>query len=239
MFEQIITQSKTPTEIANEYGYTTRVVEKWAYEKFNLSNRTYKNLATITPRQRMLILAGTLGDGHIDKREKYPIYIEVHAENQKEYLFWKYELLKNLCMSKPTYKKPCKKIFNEKEYSVQGQYRFTTRAIQQLDEIRKMDRIDKIMELDEFGISLHILDDGYRGSSGWEICLAEWSEEEIDAYMSKLKSFGAEPRRLHDKRYVGISASTSKTIDMVILKNVPNNIDIIKNKIHMEVEKIG
>ena len=80
-YNKIVIEGKMPKEIAKETGYSKRVIEKWACEKFKLTNRNFKKLATLTDKQVSLIIAGTLGDGHIDKRENCPIYIESHAPN--------------------------------------------------------------------------------------------------------------------------------------------------------------
>lgn len=240
-YNKVITEGKMPKEIALETGYSQRVIEKWTNEKYGLSNKTYKLHAKLNPQQYMIILSGTLGDGHIDKREDYPIYIESHAINQKGYLFWKYSILQNLCLSEPKYYEECIRVFNGKSYKCQPSYRFETRTIMQLANIRKLTRIHKLEVIDEFGISLHTLDDGCRSNKNiWYVCLAEWSQEEIEKYISVCEvKFNIKPKQSNsDKRYVFFNVPDSKKIDEIILNNLPNELDIIQEKIFRKESRL-
>lgn len=229
-FDKYITKNMTMKEIAKEYGYSLRVIRKWMTEKYNLSNRTYKYHKRLSPIQVKLVKAGILGDGHIDKRPEHPIYIESHAEDEKDYLFWKYELLKDLCNSAPSYKEKGVRVFNNKEYGVQGTYRLETKSIMHLAEIRSLKRIDIVKSLTYFEFCIHILDDGHRGDH-WEICVASWSDEEVDAYINRCKELGLKCKRNCDIRYCSFDSVSSRLIDKIVLNNIPNNLDIINKKI--------
>ena len=230
--ERFINQGKTIQQISEETGYGKRVLEKWIYEKHRFSNRNYRQLAKITPLQYSIILAGTLGDGHIDKREKYAIYIESHADNQKDYLFRKYEILKNLCASPPSYYDEKDKEFNGKLYHCQSGYRLQTRALDALKPIREMSICQRLDKLDELGMCTHTLDDGYRSDCNWEVCLGDWTQEEIDRYIQIMgDKFLLHPYQIKDKRYVLFNSEDTKIIDQKILKNIPNELDIIQYKI--------
>ena len=231
-YEKIVVEGKMPQDIAEETGYSRRVIEKWTREKYGLSNRTFKEYAQLTPIQYSLILAGTLGDGHIDKRENNPIYIESHAEDQMDYMFWKYNVLKNLCNSEPKYYKSCTRIFKGKQYKCQPSYRMETRTIYQLKSIRDMSRMYKIYALNELGFCTHLLDDGYRGDDSWQICFGDWTVEEEMAYLDFIdNNYGLKGSICKDTRYAKFNSNNSKIIDNMILKNIPNNLDIIKYKI--------
>lgn len=231
-YEKIVVEGKMPQDIAEETGYSRRVIEKWTREKYGLSNRTFKEYAQLTPIQYSLILAGTLGDGHIDKRENNPIYIESHAEDQMDYMFWKYNVLKNLCNSEPKYYESGKAIFNGIQYNRQPSYRMETRTIYQLKTIRGMSRMSKINELDELGFCTHLLDDGYRGDDSWQVCFGDWTIEEEKVYLDYIyNNYGLNGKIRKDIRYASFNSSDSKIIDSMILKNIPNNMDIIKYKI--------
>ena len=231
-FNHFITQGKTIKQIADETGYKQRTLEKWINEKHKLSNKTYRQYATLTPLQYSIILAGTLGDGHIDKREKYAIYIESHAEYQKEYLFWKYNILSNLCASEPSYTPEEDRVFYGKKYHCQATYRMETRAIDALKEIRSMSISERLDKIDEIGFCTHMLDDGCRYHTNWEVCLGDWTQEEIEKYMYVVKNkFNLHPHQKKDKRYLTFISSESNKIDVMILQNIPNELDIIQNKI--------
>lgn len=230
-YERYINRGMTMQEMADEAGCKLRVMQKWCQEKFNLDNRSYKTLKRIDGKQLELIIAGTLGDGHIDKREQFPMYIEVHAEDEKDYIFWKYDVLKNLCNHPPVYKEPYIGYFNGKPYPCQGLYRFETRSINQLLEVRKMSRIEKLDSLTELGFCTWILDDGSRRDL-WELCVAQYSDEEVEHALELLKSkYNIIGKRLKDDRYVLFNADSSRLIDKMILANIPNNLDIIHKKI--------
>lgn len=231
-FEQFINQGKTINQIANETGYSVRVLQKWINEKYKLSNKTFRSLIKLTKEQYSIILAGTLGDGHIDKREKYAIYIESHAENQKDYMFWKYNILKNLCLSEPRYYKPETKIFKGKSYQCKATYRMETRAIDELKTIRDKSISERLEELDVLGFCTHILDDASRNKDSWTICLGDWTQEEIEKYIGVVKiKFDLHPKQMKDKRYVRFNSEESYVIDNMILNNIPNDLDIVQDKI--------
>ena len=236
-YQKIIVEGKQPKQIAEETGYGRRTIEKWAEEKFGLNNRTFKKLAQLSPIQRSIIIGGVLGDGHICLLNNSAIYIESHAVNQKDYLFWKYDMLKNLCLSEPTYYSSGVATFGEKQYNRQESYRFQTRLLDQLINIKNMTRYELIDELDEIGVSTHFLDDASRDDYQWQLCFGDWDILESDYYIENIKNkFGIEMKYTSDKRYaVTINKENSIKLDKIILRNIPNDLDIIRYKILKEV----
>jgi hypothetical protein len=59
---------------------------------------SFRNL---TNKQRSLILGTLLGDGTIECSWKNPRVRITHSAQQKEYVFWKYDILKNICGHEP------------------------------------------------------------------------------------------------------------------------------------------
>lgn len=222
---------KDAKTIAKELGVTKRVIQKWLHEK----NRIFfRNVYKLTPLQRQVIIWGTLGDGHIDKRENQSMYIESHTIDEKDYLFWKYELLKPMFNNPPTfYKGKVITHLNNKAYQCKDYYRMSSKVVDDLVSIRDMDRIEKIKTLDELGLSLYMLDDGSRGKYTWELCLAMFSDEEKEYFLNECKKkFDINGRIMTDNRYVGFDSKSSLKIDEIILRNIPNELDIIKKKIY-------
>ena len=176
---------------------------------------------------------GKLGDGHIDRRTDQPMYIESHAENQKDYLYWKWTILKDLCNKEPIYYPPQEHTFGgEQKYECQAHYRLCTRIIDDLKPIREMSNLEIIEELNEFGLSLHMLDDASRSDGFWSLCVAEYSEDDIERYLEICKErFDIVGKIRKDTRYIGFDKRSSQIIDDIILRNVPNDIDIIQYKI--------
>ena len=231
-YERYIVKGMSHQEMADECGASLRVIQKWCSEIHRLNGWTFKKEKTISDIQYQIILFGTLGDGHIDKREDQPIYIESHAIDEKDYCFWKYEQLKDLCNSPPKYYPATYNTFgSDKKYYCLPYYRFETRIINQLKEIRSMKRINKIEQLNIFGLVLHVLDDGNRGDL-WNLCLAEYTQEEIDTYIKLCKErFDLVCWQKKDIRYISFDANSSRKIDSMILDTLPNDLDIIKKKV--------
>ena len=231
-YERYINRRMSFEEMADEANCSKRVIEKWCGDIHKLNYHTIKNYIKLNDIQRQLIMFSLLGDGHIDKRENQPVFIVSHAENQKDYLFWKYEILNNLCNKEPSYIPEQYKVFDGKDYLCKATYRLCTKIISELKEIRKMNRIDIIEQLNDFGLSIHMLDDGCRSNSNWEICLAEYTQEEIDLYIRLCEErFGLKCYQTNNPIYVTFRADSSRKLDEIIIDNIPKSLDVIKYKI--------
>lgn len=219
-------------EMAQMSGVEVRTIQKWCNEKHGFNNRTFKQYARINKTQEDLIIGNLLGDGHIDKRPTQPNFIVSHAENQKDYLYWEFDILKNLCYSTPSYHPPYIKDFYGKDYVCQGYYRFNTRIIEALIPYREMSISDLILSLNEFSFCVFILDDGFRSTSNWSICVAEFSESDKKIFCNIcFERFGLNCSIKKDDRYILFDSSSSRMIDEMILKNIPKELDIVKYKI--------
>ena len=231
-YERFVNKRMSHEEMAKEAGTTKRTIQKWCVEKHGIHARSIRSFLKLTDIQRELIIAGTLGDGHIDRRETQPMYIESHAEDEKDYLFWKYNILKNLCNKPPVYMPAQYGTFGgDKQYLCKPTYRFCSKIIDDLLDIRNMSRLEKIKQLTEFQLSLLLLDDGNRDNL-WHLCVAEWTDVEIEEFIRICADkFNYVAIRNKDPRYLYYNAVSSKQIDNMILKYIPNNLDIIKKKI--------
>lgn len=216
-------------EIANT---TPRTIQKWCSEKHGINTKTYSTLKKLTYKQKMLIMAGVLGDGHICARKNEPMYIESHAYNQKDYLFWKFEILEDICKHPPTFYDSKIRHINNEDYVCQPYYKFNTRILDDIGEIRAMSKSDIIKSLDSFGMSLFFLDDAYRSRTNWIICVASFTDEEkrlfIEICSEKFNLIG---KPLKDTNYISFTSDSSKKIDSMILEVIPNDLDIVKDKI--------
>lgn len=232
-YQKFIIEGLNHQEMADECGATKRVIEKWCTEKHRLTQKFRQKNKQLTQMQRDLIIGSMLGDGHIDRRETQPIFIVSHAENQKDYLFWKYEIVKDLCNIPPSYHKEKEiKHFKIGNYIAQPYYRISTRIHDCFIEIREMNVKELIDNLNELSFSVLMLDDGCR-TDLWSYCIAPYTEEEKE-YMIKIfkEKFNIDGYiRESDNRYMWFNAVNSKKIDSIILNNIPNDLDIIKDKI--------
>lgn len=229
--ERYIDKLMSASEIAEECGASTRVIEKWC-EKHRLNQTQSKREIKINDKQRELIMFSLLGDGHIDKRETQPVFIVSHAENQKDYLHWKYSVLENLCNTSPTRYESNYTTFGDKTYLAQPYYRLCTRILNDLIPIRTMSKSEIINELTEFGLAIHMLDDASCNNGYWALCYAGFTDKEKELYRKVLKDkFDIEARLHKDDRYIGFGKDDSQKISNIILRQIPNDLDIIQYKI--------
>ena len=235
-YERYIVRGMSMEEMAKEAGCKLRTIQKWCSEKHGLNCRTKKDEFELDDLQKQLVMFSLLGDGHIDRRENQPMFIVSHAINQKDYLFWKYEILKNICNKSPSYIKSKLHSFGgDILYKCQEQYRICTCIVNDLIPIRAMSKSEIISRLNEFGLAIHFLDDASRNNTSWEMCYAAFTDEEKELYRRILKErFDIEVHLRKDTRYIGFSKADSQKIDEIILRNIPNDLDIIKYKILKE-----
>lgn len=229
-YQRYIMEGKSFEEMAEEANCKPRTIQKWCSEIYKLNRRTASNIIKLNQKQIELIMFSLLGDGHIAKRDC--CFIVSHSEAQKDYLMWKYEILKNLCLSPPILQEESIAVFNGKTYHKSKQYRLRTRKIDDLRKIQLKSKSDIISELNEFGLSIHFLDDGSCSGGYWSLCYAALSLEDRNLYCNILKDkFNISPHLRNDDRYIGFNKNDSAKISEIILRNIPNNLDIIKNKI--------
>jgi len=231
-YQKYIIEGLSHDEMAKESGAKKRVVEKWCTEKHRLTRGFRKINKELSEKQKDLIIGSMLGDGHIDNRETQPMFIESHAENQKDYLYFKYEILEDLCNMPPVRKDACYKEFNGKQYLCQSSYRLCTRICNCLLQYRNKSYTYLLNLINEFSFSIWMLDDGYRDKSNWELCVAEYTPSDVEFAINILKDkYGLDSRVKKDIRYLYFDAKSSRKIDNIILNNIPNDLDIIKYKL--------
>lgn len=233
-YEYYVNKGLNHEEMAKEAHCTKRVIEKWCCEKYHIDTYLRMKEKTLNQLQYDLIVGSLLGDGHIDKREEYPLFIVSHAENQKDYLYYKYEIMKDMCEMTPT------KYIGKKQYQIvdslcdcQDFYRFNTRTYYSLKPFRNMTKLDLINKLNEYSFSIWMLDDGHCEEKGyWELCAPLGSNKERIIMKQALKDkFGIEAIEQKDNRYFRFHTEDSWIITKMILDNIPNNLDIVQYKI--------
>ena len=213
---------------------TKRVIEKWGQEKHHINTYTRMKNKQLNQLQRDLIIGSLLGDGHIDKREEYPLFIVSHAENQKDYLYYKYTIMENLCEMTPTkYKGKYHYNIVNSTCDCQDFYRFNTRTYYALKSFREMSKMDLMNQLNEFSFAIWMLDDGHCVEKGyWELCAPLDSDKERSAMKNILyNKFGITPIEQKDNRYFKFHSEDSFKVTNMILNNIPNGLDVIQNKI--------
>ncbi|MBI3589163.1 MAG: hypothetical protein HY093_01990 [Candidatus Liptonbacteria bacterium] len=123
----------------------------------------------ITSEQKALIVGTLLGDGSIEKRWKNPRLRIDHAAHQKDYVFWKYAILKNIATREPH-------IIHDRDNrngKVFTRWYFSTKAIPQLEVYYRLfyqnNRKTISSELsnhftEPLSLAVWLMDDGYKRS---------------------------------------------------------------------------
>lgn len=232
-YDKYMVKGMNHDEMAMEAKCSKRVIKKWCCEKHRLTQKYRQENFKLSDIQRSIIIGGMLGDGHINRRETQPMYIESHANDEKDYMYWKYDILKNMCNKSPSYIKESTHFFcGDKEYLCQSQHRLCTRIYNCLKELREKSYSYYLKNMDNLSFSIWMLDDGYRDNSNWSLCVAEYTEDDIKLAIDLFGKMGLESYRdNYDDRYINFRANSSRKIDKIILKVIPNHLDIIKKKI--------
>lgn len=231
-YQKYFTEGLNHDEMALEANCTKRVIEKWCQDRHKITQEYRQIHKQFNETQNYLLIGSMLGDGHIDKRETQPIFIESHADDQKDYMFWKYAILKDLCNIPPVAYLEAVRIFSGKEYNCQSSHRLCTRIYDSLLKYRSASYSDLLNQMNELSLCVWLLDDGSRGHSNWDLCIAEYTQTEIDLAIHIFKErFNIKAWQKSDKRYLQIDAVSSRHIDEIVLRNIPNDLDIIKTKI--------
>lgn len=233
-YKHFVEMGMNHEQMAELANCTKRVIEKWGQEKHNIDLYTRMKNKTLNSIQYDLIIGSLLGDGHIDRREDFPLFIISHAENQKDYLYYKYTIVQDLCEMTPT------KYEGKKQHKIinsvcdcQDFYRFNTRTYYSLKPFREMSKIDLINQLNEYSFSIWMLDDGHCEEKGyWELCAPLETDEERFMLINVLfDKFGITAINQKDNRYFRFHTEDSFKITKMILSNIPNQLDIIQDKI--------
>jgi len=233
-YEQYMVKGLNHNEMALEANCSKRVIEKWCTEKHRITQIFRKENKPLSDIQKDLIIGSMLGDGHIDKRETQPLFIVSHAKNQKDYLYYKYKILKDFCNIPPTKKIGELQTFcgGDKEFLSQDSYRISTRIQDCFIPYREMSIIELLNNLNSFSFSIWMLDDGCRQESNWDLCIARFNHKEKDYAIKTLKEkFNINTRLKKDDRYLFFPAVDSRKIDEIIKENIPNELDIMQYKI--------
>lgn len=143
----------TNKEIAKELNISVNYVTKLKREN-NIPSKIQYDINEI---QHQILLSGILGDGNFKKNGlKNYYYRESHSIKEEEYLEWKFNNLYPLT-------KGCHITFQEKRKPTQNhQKTFNTKTLSELIPYTILTKIEVITQLDDLGLVLYILDDGWK-----------------------------------------------------------------------------
>lgn len=180
---EYIVNKLSSLEIANKYGYDrTYIVKK--NKEYNITASMQYESYVVSDLQEDLIIGSILGDGCVtlSKKHKYPNLYISHAENQKRYLEFKYEVMKNLCKME--------KILPRKSsgYNVQQMYYFSSRCLPVLFNYHKLSVEELALKLNKNSFLIWLMDDGRLDrETYYTIGCTRYNEYEINELIKGLK----------------------------------------------------
>lgn len=192
----------------------------------------------ILTKLQMEVLVGTLlGDASliIGKENKYPNGAMTHCIPQKDYIFYKYEFIKNLCSREPYYyktKTPDKR--NGNLYETYGIYIRVNKNLTWLhNELystgKKIVTKNLLKYFTPLSMALMYMDDGNVCSSGgYSIATMCFDDDSLLNLQEKFLSFGI-PTSIHKERSMYILKEGRKIFEDLIR---PYIIESMKYKLH-------
>lgn len=159
-------------------------------------------VGSLTQLQKSVIIGSLLGDGYIRRiKGRKDAFLEVnHAINQRAYVDWKYEKLKNISGSEP-------KARNGNGTRIA--YRFYTRQMPELTELmvlwykENIKIIPESLSLDPLMLAVWFMDDGSRcRENDVYLNTQQFDLMYQERLIEKLKVLGLETKPNKDKQYV-------------------------------------
>ncbi len=185
----------------------------------------------VTPKQHDLMIGSILGDASIRQRDKNCNFRVSHSRKQKKYLLWKFDILKEYCISKPKF---YSKIINNRglmtyELSTATHFAFNYyRNLFYLNNIKTITK--KILNLlNPRSLAIWVCDDGsYSKSQGYIIlCTNSFSQKEHVVMQSYFKeTWNLNPTiGFRDKKYyyLRFKQNDSKRLINLIRPHIPNS----------------
>lgn len=161
-------------------------------------------VGSLTQQQKSVIIGCVLGDGYLRKLpNRKEAFLEVnHSIKAKEYVDWKYGILKNICQSAPKVRK-----IDERRIG----YRFFTRGHPEISEIfekfysKGKKVIPKGFELNSLSLAVWFMDDGSRTKKNdFYLNSQQFSMEDQRRLLHALRLLKIKARLNKDKKYYRI-----------------------------------
>lgn len=164
-------------------------------------------MGSLSEFQQQLILGCVLGDGYMRKKTNAHLQI-THSIKQKEYVDWKYKILKNLVSTPPkAYKGNANRIG----------YRFFTRSLPELTLIHDKFYRNKVkvvpldIKLTPISLAVWYMDDGSKSGGSCYFNTQQFDFAGQVRLIKTLNKFGIEASLNKDKIYLRIYISVSST----------------------------
>jgi hypothetical protein len=158
-------------------------------------------VGSLTQLQKSILTGTVLGDGYLRKMNgRKNAFLEVnHSYTQRDYVDWKYNMLKNVVVSKPKERKS-----NGRRIA----YRFFTKQLPECTELLEVfyQKGKKIIpaniKLNPVVLAVWFMDDGsWCRSSDVYLNTQQFAPEDQEQLLTMLKNIGLEARLNKDKEY--------------------------------------
>src|SRR3989338_2722600 len=188
-------------------------------------------VGSLTQLQKSIIIGTILGDGYlrIVKGKKNAILEIIHSYKQKEYVDWKYEILKNISGKAPTIRKGNKE---------RVAYRFYTKALPELTDLfflfyKEGKKIIPDIILNPIILSVWYMDDGSKcRASDVYLNTQQFCHDDQKKILDILKEFGFLATLNRDKKYWRVRflkrslSSFKNTISQYIIPSMRYKIEL-------------
>lgn len=174
-------------------------------------------VGSLTQLQISLIIGSILGDGYIRIIPgRKDAFLEInHSIKAKEYVDWKYSVLKNICKSGPK-----QRDTNEGRVA----YRFFTKQNHEITNLLNMfykngkKIVPLSLKLDAIILAIWFMDDGSKSGSNVYLNTQQFSLADQNRLLHKLRQFGLKARLNKDKKYyrVRILAESISKLNQII-----------------------
>lgn len=192
----------------------------------------------ITEKQHQILLGGILGDGYFKRNGVHNVrYSECHALGEVDYLKWKHSQLGNLTKESKIYGKNLNNGYADAK-------EFTTKTTPSLNGYLDYTRETVINELEELGLIIHLLDDGWltkyiprEGSTNpstgrYSITTYTWTDKEMNLLIKRWKDVADINFKATGVKRVNLTAKSEESDKIYDLtrRYLPMDLDICKKK---------
>ena len=216
-------------EIASTVGITYNQVNE-VFKRYSLTNKN-NTIFNIDNLQNQIFLSGKLGDGNYKPNGKYNYYYrESHAEDEKEYLIWKMNSLQNIISNQGLYE------IKKAGWNTQQLYGFSTKTSPILIQYVEMSIQDAILQLDEKGLIMFMLDDGWftKHSKYGNFCISGGvlTKENLDCLCEQFNKYNVKDVHIVGQKRLDVSIPSfnNKLLYDITTSFIPCTTDIVMKK---------
>ena len=157
-------------------------------------------MGSLSQMQQSLIIGSLLGDGYVRiMKGRKNAFLEInHTSKAKEYVDWKYDILKNVVSSSP---------HTRNGNGNRVAYRFFTRQHPEITVLYRMfyqgrNKIIPDIPVDPLILAVWYMDDGSKcGTSSYYLNTQQFDMKDQEKLLAYLRKFGLDARLNRDKKY--------------------------------------